>query len=197
MPVVSSRPPPSSNTTSSNPSSSSSRRHQRTQSDSSNPRPNTTYHPRNKHWGNNPDTSCFHTLHLQTLGPQAPPRTLFMQYQQKIFDEYTAIRRAAPPRRAPAKNSAAYMNSGDIFVKMEDRYRIWLNELESMKREGGYDLKEVGKCIALLWWHLVCYPPPLPSPAGHAHRPSVRSYSLPVLPSLDPPSLSLPPTGAG
>ena len=50
------------------------------------------------------------------------------------------------------------MLSGDIFLKLKDEYIVWLEELEILKMEGqGREVeREMDKCIALLWWHLVC-----------------------------------------
>jgi len=84
--------------------------------------------------------------------------SLFQQYQDKIFNEYMALRTG---------KGEGFIPVGTTFIEMEEKFLLWLRELEQLRsdaREKGTVQGDTGeivppetvdKCIALLWWNLV------------------------------------------
>lgn len=75
---------------------------------------------------------------------------IFQQYQRKIFAAYMKLR-----ADNDVNGDGDSIQLGKIFLDLEERYLIWINELEELKGEvAGVD---IDKTRALLWWHLVSF----------------------------------------
>jgi len=150
-----------------------------------------------------------------TLPPLPPHGDLFAQYKQRIFTEYTRVKRALV-------GDQGFLHSTKVFLEMEGKYVQWLEELESLKavrgqrqgegqgqgqgqgREGDCDDDDVEKCIALMRWHLVLplspslslslslsrvFPSPLPSPFAFVPHARRCLHSLPYMTLTTPSEL--------